>query len=115
MTDEFSVDPLNENTEKLEQALEEKGDCRLWVETYQGDDRDEREFDMGFRPRGLILMGRMSGNLMFVVMTEKKGVTIATDGLNTSLPVEFTDRGFKITNALSFNQSQYQHTYLAFG
>ena len=100
-------------------ALAQAVGCLNIVEgTYIGDGTNDREFDLGFRPKLVILAGfwvTINNTRALAIHTDLIEITVSHDGTIDfdSGVLAFTDTGFKLLNN-GHNINNLRERYLAF-
>lgn len=121
-TDAFSPDALNQNMEKVEEAIQAETAAleqrvvaleahRFYLGHYVGNGAYRREIDIGFKPKAVLLFREQSDSHGTVVLiTESWPITVPFD------MASITENGLQVgaKNGNGYNVSTVNYYFLAF-
>lgn len=110
-TDTFSPDTLNENTKKIEELVAVR---EIRYGSYVGNGQEDREIDLGFAPKLLILMGKFGSYDVISVVGRERGVLVLPGGV-TDPRIMLTNAGFHLYYSYAHNVRENTEHYIALG
>ena len=109
-TDAFLREEFNENTQKIEAALDTKGNCRIVYGSYVGTGRyggtesSATVLQLGFQPKLVIVKEMHSGSAVFIKGAAHATHLYSTGSDGTSFNVTWLEDGLKWWLANPYNQ-----------
>lgn len=115
MGDTFSPEALNENARKMVEALDTKGDCTVHLGSYVGNGSSDRDIELGFYAKLVILLGNSyDKSSVSVIMREGAMYTASGGGSAATSDLTMTETGFHLSSSKLCNAYGRTIYYAAF-